>query len=151
MSKTGEQNWQAYLSGAMQAAGIDSGAELARRAGINESQVSRWLRGIGQPDLTNLRRIAPVLGRPVLELAVAAGHLSPEEAKLKEVRPPEPQPVDVLEAIRRDPDLLPEAREHLLNQYGLLLRIGGARETKPADVLHLPRVARKRPGPKRQT
>lgn len=32
--------------------------------------------------------------------------------------------VDVLAAIRRDQRLLPEAREHLLKQYGLLLRLG---------------------------
>lgn len=80
--------WQEYLRSAMAAVGIANAADLTRRTGVNESQVSRWLRGLGQPDLANLRRIAPALGRPLLELTVAAGHLSPDEAKLREVRAP---------------------------------------------------------------
>ena len=32
-------------------------AELARRSGLAESMVSRWLRGLNQPDVPNLRRV----------------------------------------------------------------------------------------------
>jgi transcriptional regulator with XRE-family HTH domain len=50
--------------------------------------VSRWLRGLNQPDVPNLRRVRPVLGVPMLELIVAAGYLSLEEAELQDA--PEP-------------------------------------------------------------
>ncbi len=63
-------------------------AELARRSGLAESMVSRWLRGLNQPDVPNLRRVRPVLGVPMLELIVAAGYLSLEEAELQDA--PEP-------------------------------------------------------------
>src|SRR5437660_4338793 len=40
----------AYLRGRMQAAGIRTTAELAQRAGISQSTVSRWLLGQSRPD-----------------------------------------------------------------------------------------------------
>ena len=69
-------------------------AELARRSGLAESMVSRWLRGLNQPDVPNLRRVRPVLGVPMLELIVAAGYLSLEEAELQDAPEP-PAPVRV--------------------------------------------------------
>jgi transcriptional regulator with XRE-family HTH domain len=69
-------------------------AELARRSGLAESMVSRWLRGLNQPDVPNLRRVSPVLGVPMLELIVAAGYLSLEEAELQDAPEP-PAPVRV--------------------------------------------------------
>ena len=72
----------------MEAAGYAKASELARATGIAEANISRWLRGETQPDLANLRRIAAVLKVPLLELIVAAGHLSPAEAKLRDVVPP---------------------------------------------------------------
>jgi transcriptional regulator with XRE-family HTH domain len=79
----------------MRSAGLTQ-AELARRSGLAESMVSRWLRGLNQPDVPNLRRVRPVLGVPMLELIVAAGYLSLEEAELQdEPRPPVPVPVGI--------------------------------------------------------
>jgi transcriptional regulator with XRE-family HTH domain len=69
-------------------------AELARRSGLAESMVSRWLRGLNQPDVPNLRRVRPVLGVPMLELIVAAGYLSLEEAELQDAPEP-PTPVQL--------------------------------------------------------
>ena len=77
----------------MRSAGL-SQAELARRSGLAESMVSRWLRGVNQPDVPNLRRVRPVLGVPMLELIVAAGYLSLEEAELQDAPEP-PAPVRV--------------------------------------------------------
>jgi transcriptional regulator with XRE-family HTH domain len=77
----------------MRSAGLTQ-AELARRSGLAESMVSRWLRGLNQPDVPNLRRVRPVLGVPMLELIVAAGYLSLEEAELQD-EPRPPVPVDV--------------------------------------------------------
>jgi len=75
----------------MRSAGLTQ-AELARRSGLAESMVSRWLRGLNQPDVPNLRRVRPVLGVPMLELIVAAGYLSLEEAELQDAPEP-PAPV----------------------------------------------------------
>lgn len=83
---TDESGWGRYLETAM-AHGRLSSAELSRRSGVNETQISRWLRDHGQPTLDNLRRLAVVFNRPLLELAVAAGHLTAAEAKLQDVRP----------------------------------------------------------------
>jgi len=77
----------------MRSAGLTQ-AELARRSGLAESMVSRWLRGLNQPDVPNLRRVRPVLGVPMLELIVAAGYLSLEEAELQDAPEP-PAPVRV--------------------------------------------------------
>ena len=77
----------------MRSAGLTQ-AELARRSGLAESMVSRWLRGLNQPDVPNLRRVRPVLGVPMLELIVAAGYLSLEEAELQDAPQP-PAPVQV--------------------------------------------------------
>ena len=87
------REWAAYLESAMRSAGL-SQAELARRSGLAESMVSRWLRGLNQPDVPNLRRVRPVLGVPMLELIVAAGYLSLEEAELQDAPQP-PAPVQV--------------------------------------------------------
>jgi transcriptional regulator with XRE-family HTH domain len=79
----------------MRSAGLTQ-AELARRSGLAESMVSRWLRGLNQPDVPNLRRVRPVLGVPMLELIVAAGYLSLEEAELQDApEPPAPAQVGI--------------------------------------------------------
>lgn len=77
----------------MRSAGLTQ-AELARRSGLAESMVSRWLRGLNQPDVPNLRRVRPVLAVPMLELLVAAGHVTLEEAQLRDAPEP-PAPVRV--------------------------------------------------------
>ena len=87
------RDWAAYLESAMRSAGLTQ-AELARRSGLAESMVSRWLRGLNQPDVPNLRRVGPVLGVPMLELIVAAGYLTLEEAELRD-SPEPPAPVRV--------------------------------------------------------
>jgi hypothetical protein len=70
-----------------------------------------------------LRRLSKVLEVPVLELFVQAGHLTREEAGVREIAAEVDLADDVPSAIDADPDLLPEAKEHLRNQYGLLLRV----------------------------
>jgi transcriptional regulator with XRE-family HTH domain len=85
--------WAGYLESAMRSAGLTQ-AELARRSGLAESMVSRWLRGLNQPDVPNLRRVGPVLGVPMLELLVAAGHVTLAESRLRDAPQP-PGPVRV--------------------------------------------------------
>jgi transcriptional regulator with XRE-family HTH domain len=91
--KSSERDWATYLESAMHSAGLTQ-AELARRSGLAESMVSRWLRGLNQPDVPNLRRVRPVLGVTMLELLVAAGHVTLEEAQLRDAPEP-PAPVRV--------------------------------------------------------
>jgi transcriptional regulator with XRE-family HTH domain len=91
--KSSERDWAAYLESAIRSSGLTQ-AELARRSGLAESMVSRWLRGVNQPDVPNLRRVRPVLGVPMMELLVAAGHVTLEEAQLRD-RPEPPVPVRV--------------------------------------------------------
>lgn len=93
LRKASVSDWAAYLEAAMRSARL-SQAELARRSGIAESMVSRWLRGLNQPDVPNLRRVRPVLGVPMLELLVAANYLTLEESELRDAPEP-PAPVQV--------------------------------------------------------
>jgi hypothetical protein len=61
-----------------------------------------------------------------------------------------PKESEVLDAIRRDPHLLPEARAHLLNQYELLRRLGQPSQAEkveePVEGRRLKSVARGRTG-----
>lgn len=84
--------WPEYLARTMRARGFTQ-AELGRQSGLGQSLISRWLRGESQPDLPNLRKLGKVLGVPFLELAVAAGHIDPKEAQLKDAPSPPPVPV----------------------------------------------------------
>lgn len=68
------------ISHAKRAKVATSQAGLARATGIDESVLSRWFRGVEQPSLTNLRRLAEgVPGTSVKDLAVLAGRASTDE------------------------------------------------------------------------
>jgi transcriptional regulator with XRE-family HTH domain len=128
------RDWAAYLESAMRSAGLTQ-AELARRSGLAESMVSRWLRGLNQPDVPNLRRVRPVLGVPMLELIVAAGYLTLEEAELRD-SPEPPAPV----RIGLSTDGLSAEQVRQLEGYATFLRAqnrsaGGTVVDLPAPVL----------------
>ena len=111
----------------MRSAGLTQ-AELARRSGLAESMVSRWLRGLNQPDVPNLRRVRPVLGVPMLELIVAAGYLTLEEAELQDA--PEP-PAPVRSGLSTEGLTAEQVRQ--LEGFAKFLRAqNGARESEPA-------------------
>lgn len=101
-----------YLRAAMDRAGL-SAAELSRASGLSASQIGRWLDGRNRPGVEQLRAIAPALGERLLDLLVAVGHLSAEEAGLSGP-PPVPEPPartqkQNLEALRAQihPDVWP--------------------------------------------
>lgn len=54
-------------------------SDLAARAGMSPSVIFRYKRG-QRPDLKNSRTLAHALGRPLLEVLVVAGLLTPDEA-----------------------------------------------------------------------
>src|SRR6266516_1641974 len=122
------RDWATYLEAAMRSAGLTQ-AELARRSGLAESMVSRWLRGLNQPDVPNLRRVRPVLGVTMLELLVAAGHVTLEEAQLRDA--PEP-PVPVRVGISTEGLTADQVRQ--VEGYAAFLRAQNAQPQQVDEV-----------------
>jgi transcriptional regulator with XRE-family HTH domain len=160
-SGTDDAGWGQWLEAQMQACGFDTNKALERASGVDNTSISRWKSGESVPGIDQLRKLVGPLRTPLLQLMIRAGLLSPEEAKVTRLAAlPDPPKLDVVQAVRNDPQLLPEAREHLERQYGLLLRIqgneggGGSRPTipgQPPAPVPLRRVARKRNDPNRPT
>lgn len=100
-----------------------SPAELARVVGVADSIISRWLKG-AIPTVKNLRKAAPVLGVPVRDLVVRAGHMLPEEVGLEAPpTPPEPyrRAATVQDDIKADPDLSDGDKRLMIDLYERLL------------------------------
>lgn len=66
----------------MTAAHISDYAELSRRSGVSETQLSNWRRGLAQPSRESLKRIAPVLAVQPVKLYLAAAINDVEELDL---------------------------------------------------------------------
>lgn len=67
-----EPGFGGYLKEAIQAAGFSTPTHFARVAGTDPSVVLRWLSGEQRPTIRSIERIAPVLGRRINEIVVAA-------------------------------------------------------------------------------
>ncbi len=67
-----EPGFGGYLKEAIQAARFPTPTHFARAAGTDPSVVLRWLSGEQRPTIRSIERIAPVLGRSIQELVVAA-------------------------------------------------------------------------------
>ncbi|MEV8505846.1 helix-turn-helix transcriptional regulator [Actinoplanes sp. NPDC051475] len=65
-------NFGGYLRGAIHAAGFPTPTHFARAVGTDPSVVLRWLSGEQRPTIRSIERIAPVLGRSINELVLAA-------------------------------------------------------------------------------
>src|SRR5690349_6995002 len=61
-----------YLKDAIRAARFPTPTHFARAAGTDPSVVLRWLSGEQRPTIRSIERIAPVLGRSINEIVVAA-------------------------------------------------------------------------------
>ena len=61
-----------YLREAILAAGYPTPTHFARAVGTDPSVVLRWLSGDQRPTIRSIERIAPVLGKTINELVVAA-------------------------------------------------------------------------------
>lgn len=105
------RGWSAYLRALMDSRGWKP-VDLARRSGIKQGVISRWLRDeeAPTPSIPNLRRIAEVTYVRLVDLLVVAGHLTPEEAGMDQAPEP-PRPIRVEELVDEDESLTPEARE----------------------------------------
>lgn len=62
-----------YIEALMRNAGIPHAAELARRAGIDASLISKWLNGRQQPSRPNLKKVAAPLRVAPVNLYLMAG------------------------------------------------------------------------------
>lgn len=85
-------------------------ADLSRTTGIAHSVISRWIREGAIPGLDSCRVLAETIGRPLLEVLVTAGLLTPDEAH-QQVR----APVD-LGALSGD-QLLAEVRRRMTDAH----------------------------------
>jgi len=71
-SATPEAGFGGYLQEAIRAARFPTPTHFARAAGTDPSVVLRWLSGEQRPTIRSIERIAPVLGRSINEIVVAA-------------------------------------------------------------------------------
>lgn len=70
--------WAAYVRTAI---GDDTQETVARRSGIHQPTISRWLRGVQpQPSAPNVVAFARAYGLPPVQALVAAGVLNADEA-----------------------------------------------------------------------
>lgn len=113
-----------------------SRSALLKKAGLGGTWLTQLERG-ADVQIGSVARIAEAMGMTLGELIDNAG-LGRED---EDARP------DIVELIRTDPGLLPEARRHLISQYGLLLRVhdvSPAQDAGPKGGPGLRAVARKR-------
>lgn len=112
------QEFNGYLKTKMQVKGIRTPAELSRLSGVREGQLSNWRSGKNQPTKESLRKLAPVLGVPVLALEVAAGITAPEEIDIQPDDRVWPAQLEramdaYLRAAQHQPDLVPGLLERI--------------------------------------
>lgn len=73
MSQLGEPHgFGAYLREAIQAGGFTTPTQFARAAGTDPSVVLRWISGEQRPTIRSIERIAPLLGKTINEMVLAA-------------------------------------------------------------------------------
>lgn len=85
--------------------GGDTNTRIAELVGITPSSVGRWGKG-SKPDPSQAAAFARAYGRPVLEAFIAAGFLTPEEARETPSAPPTLASLD-------DDELLAEVRRRM--------------------------------------
>ena len=93
----------------------DNQVAIEARTSIDQGTVSRWLSGKTKPSPAQAAKFAQSYDGNVLEAFVAAGFLTAEEAGI-----PPAAPQGFAAMIDADPDLSPEAKIHIKNQYALL-------------------------------
>lgn len=84
MQRIPQNVWRHWLKEQMDHKGWKHQSELVRAAGVPQSAVSQWLlRDDQQPSIENARKVAGALGVSLLEVLIAAGYITPEEARIQ--------------------------------------------------------------------
>ncbi len=91
--------------------------ELAALSDISNAYMSQLERGLHQPSMRVINRMAKALNIAPETFLAQAGMLDPEEAAPAPEAAPEAPRVSALEAIRDDPSLTDAQREALLAVY----------------------------------
>ncbi len=110
-----------WLRSEREAKGLNQ-KQFAALVGVSNGSISSYERGVSAPTAdSTCEQIARVLGKSTVEVRRRFGLYVPPDAQ-----DGPPPPPSVLEAILADRTLLPEAKEHLVRQYGLLQRLQAA-------------------------
>jgi transcriptional regulator with XRE-family HTH domain len=122
-----EVRWAEWLGERMQVLGFDANSDLARATGVPDSVISRWRTTGTTPSIGQLRRLQGALQMSLVELLVAAGHLSADEARITSFTVPERLSRGTRDAISQDA-VLDDDLKHLLEvQYDAMVAIAAAR------------------------
>jgi transcriptional regulator with XRE-family HTH domain len=120
-------SWADWLADRMRAVGFEANSDLARATGVPDSVISRWRTSGTTPSIGQLRRLQTALQVSLVELLVAAGHLTPEEAGVTAFTPAQRLSRSTRDAIRHDPELGDELKHLLEVQYDAMVALARAR------------------------
>lgn len=106
----------------------------ARRHDITASNLGKWRDGDMDPTLPALEDVAAALGRPLVDLLIAAGYITPDEVGGRTVMPTPPP--DVSHAIENDSSLTEVERQVLRSAVALAIgaRDGQTRQRKTIKI-----------------
>lgn len=90
-----------------------------REHGLPDTTVYRWSQGV-EPDIGTMMKIADALGRKLVEVLYHAGYVDESDLRLRTVAPPRER-IDVIGAIRTDPELTDQQRQALLAVHTALV------------------------------
>ena len=128
-------SWADWLGQRMCALGFDANSDLARAAGVPDSVISRWRTSGTTPSIGQLRRLQSALQVSLVELLVAAGHLTADEAGVTSFTAPARVIRGTRDAISQDRELDDDLRHLLELQYDAMLAVARARTpTRTAPV-----------------
>jgi len=138
--------WADYVQ---RVAGTDITTEIAKKTGINQSSIYRWLHDGAVPSTAHAARFAQSYDRNVLEAFVAADFLTEEEAKLPRDPSPDLTKVPAKELVREvgrrllDAEVRSETTdEELLLAFHHAASVGRDEVTRHATELVLPIMER---------
>ncbi len=111
-----------YIRDAIQAAGFATATQFARAVGTDPSVVLRWISEEQRPTIRSIERIAPVLGKTINEMVMAAypdrlGH----HINAPSVRP-HPLAIELGRMLAEDSPIPAEEREALASVLERLLQ-----------------------------
>jgi transcriptional regulator with XRE-family HTH domain len=119
--------WAEWLGERMLVLGFEGNSDLARATGVPDSVISRWRTSATTPSIGQLRRLQSALQMSLVELLVAAGHLTADEARVTSFTVPQRLSRGTRDAISQDQELDDDLRHLLEVQYDAMLAIARAR------------------------